>query len=209
MSNLRLVERDYLVFQEVNRWYVILSRHLKDIANFSSQRTCDRRLKKLIEAGFLDRKKYIYGVPYLYFLTRKAKVLIGASTRVEKIRLEQISHDITTLNVAIYLNKVKGIPFQDMLTEKQLHSSDGFSNRKHRPDFIYQINGKTTCVEVELSLKSKDRLEKNIKENFTNYDSQVWIVSDRDCKIATVLNEQSKIYPNIEILDLKEVNNHE
>lgn len=205
MSNFRLVERDYLVFQEVSRWRVVTGKQISILAKFSSQRTCDRRLKKLIEAKFLTRQKIIYGIPSIYSLTYQAKALIGAPLRVEKIRLEQISHDITVLNVAIYFHKVKQIPFADIKTEKQLHSMDGFSNRKHRPDFIYIKDGKTFCVEVELSLKNKDRLVKNIKQDFMNYDFTYWVVTDKENKIAQIIEQNRTIYPNIEILELQKI----
>lgn len=208
MNNFRLVERDLYLFQEVYRWRVILSRHLTALAEFSSQRTCDRRLKKLIEAGFLRRKKYIYGIPYLYFLTHKAQVLIHASTHTPKVKIEQIAHDISVLDTAIFVHDEKAVPFSDMQTEKELHSVDGFSNRRHRPDFIYHQNGKTVCVEVELSLKAKTRLVKNIQQNFMNYDSQLWIVPNLHNKIASVLNEQRKIYSDIDIISLAEVNHY-
>lgn len=208
MSNFRLVERDYLVFQEVARWRVTLSRHLKILAGFSSGRTCDRRLKKLIEAGFLRRKKYIYGIPYLYFLTHKAQVLIHASTHVSKVRIEQIAHDISVLDTAIYVHNEKAVPFSDMQTEKELHGIDGFSNRRHRPDLVFKKDEKTVCVEVELSLKAKTRSEKNIQQNFSNYDKQLWIVPNLHSKIAGILQEQSNIYPEIEIIELSEVNRY-
>lgn len=205
MSNFRLVERDYLIFQEVNRWRVITGKQICILANFPSLRTCDRRLKKLIEAKFLTRQKIIYGIPSIYSLTHRAKILIGLPARTEKIRLEQISHDITVLNVAIYFHKVKQIPFADIKTEKQLHSMDGFSNRKHRPDFIYIKDGKNFCIEVELSLKNKDRLEKNIKQDFMNYDFTYWVVTDRENKIAQIIEQNRTIYPNIEILELQKI----
>lgn len=208
MSNFKLIERDYVVFREVNRWRVTLSRHLKTLAGFSSQRTCDRRLKKLIEAGFLRRKKYIYGVPYLYFLTRTAQVLIHAFTHEPKIRIEQIVHDIAVLDTAIFVHSEKAVPFSDMQTEKELHGIDGFSNRRHHPDFIYQQGRRSVCVEVELSLKARTRLEKNIQSNFSNYDTQLWIVPDRHSKISAILEEQSRIYPNIQIIELSEVKKH-
>lgn len=208
MSNFKLIERDYVVFREVNRWRVTLSRHLKTLAGFSSQRTCDRRLKKLIEAGFLRRQKYIYGVPYLYFLTRTAQVLIHASTHEPKIRIEQIVHDIAVLDTAIFVHNEKNILFTDMQTEKELHGLDGFNNRRHRPDFVYEQDGKSVCVEVELSLKARTRLEKNIQSNFSNYDTQLWIVPDRHSKIAEILEEQSRIYPDIQIIELSEVKKH-
>ncbi len=209
MSNFRLVKRDYLIFNEINRWRVITGKQICVLASFPSLRTCDRRLKKLIENGYITRQKIIYGIPSIYSITHQAKVLIGAPARVEKIRLEQISHDITVLNVAIYFHKIMDISFQDIRTEKQLHSVDGFSNRKHRPDFIYIKDGKTTCVEVELSLKNKDRLEKNIKQDFMNYDFTYWVVTDKENKIAQIIEQNRTIYPNIEILELRQIKEEE
>lgn len=205
ISNFRLVKRDYLVFQEVNRWRVVTGKQISILAEFSSPRTCDRRLKKLIDNGYITRQKIIYGIPSLYSLTHQAKVLIEAPTRTEKIRLEQISHDITVLNVAIYFHKIMDISFQDIRTEKQLHSVDGFSNRKHRPDFTYSKDGKTFCVEVELSLKNKKRLEKNIKHDFVNYDFTFWVVTDKENKIAQIIEQNRTIYPTIEILELRKM----
>lgn len=75
MSNFRLTKRDYLIFNEINRWRVITGKQICIVASFSSPRTCDRRLKKLIEAKFLTRQKIIYGIPNIYSLTHWAKIL--------------------------------------------------------------------------------------------------------------------------------------
>lgn len=191
--------------REIERWRVCQARHIKFLAAFSSQRTCDRRLKKLLACEYINRQKILYGVPYLYFLEAKGKLLINASTRPDKIRVEQIKHDIDVLDTAIYFHHKYGIEFSDMTTEKQLHSQDGFSNRKHRPDFAFKYDNSVICVEVELSLKARQRLENNISDNFTNYDYQLWIVSDDTPKISRIINESKLLYPDIKIIPLKEV----
>ena len=206
IDKIRLVERDYIVFSEIERWRVCQSRHLKCLAGFPSQRTCDRRLKKLLEAGYISRKKILYGIPYLYFLGKKACLIVNTPTnRVSKIRIEQIKHDIDVLDTAIYFHSKHNISYTDMTTEKQLHSADGFSNRHHRPDFIFLQNDSTICVEIELSLKSRTRFENNISENFKNYDFQAWIVSQNTPKIRKILLENQSLYPNIKIFSLEEV----
>ena len=85
-----------------------------------------------------------------------------------------------------------------------MHRQDGFSNRKHRPDFVIADN-KNICIEVEMNLKSKDRFTKNIKDNFMEYDKQIWIVPNNKRKIRDILEESKIIYPNIEICSLDEV----
>ncbi len=205
----RFVERDYEILRETDRWRVITGRQIAEITGFTGQRACDRRLKKLIQAGYLTRQKYLYGFPSIYSLTNTSKTLIHAPKTNAQIRLEQIIHDSYVTDTAIYISKKYDIPFSDITTEKELHRLDGFSNRKHRPDFVYTKNDKTTCVEVELTMKSKNRLERNIKSNFENYDCQLWIVPDQKCNIAKCIYEHQAIYPDILITPLDEVKAYE
>lgn len=210
IKELRLVERDYIVLNEIDRWRVITGRQIAKIAGFPSQRTGDRRLKKLLVAGYIDRKKILYGLPCLYFLTQKGKVLIGAPRYTEKIRIEQIKHDLAVVDTAIYLHQKLGIPYSCIISEKQLHRTDGFAKRRHRPDFVLtDETQKTICAEVELSLKAKERLQKNVKDNFINYDLQIWVVPSMQHKIALLLKAEQTAYNDIEILELSEVQSHE
>ena len=205
---MRVEERDMLILREVERWRVCGSRHIKFLAGFTGQRATDRRLKILIEAEYLERKKYLYGVPSIYFVTPKGKKLIQSNARPEKVKIEQIVHDMTVLDTAIYFMHKESLLLSDITTEKQLHQLDGFGMRKHRPDFIYTKNNETNCVEVELSLKSKPRFESIIKDNFIVYDTQFWIVPDTQSKIKKILADNKRIYANTEIINLEEVKNY-
>lgn len=205
--HMRLTDRDYTVLKQLDRWRFCLSRHIIYLGGFSSQRTTDRRLKMLIEAGYIHRKKILYGVPYLYSLSYKGKVLIHTTLKEEKIRIEKITHDIAVLDTAIYFILKYGVKRDDIVTEKELHRLDGFSIRKHQPDFVVINQNKKTCIEVELTLKAKSRLEKNIQKNFMNYDCQKWIVPNAQIRIKNILEANSLIYP-LEIMDLEEVINY-
>jgi len=202
---LRLVERDYQILRELDRWRFCLSRHIRYLSGFSSQSACDRRLRLLREAGLIDRKRIVYGVPSEYYLTYKGKALLGQSKRLDKIRLEQITHDIAVLDTVIYFMLKEGVPLSDIQSEKQLHGLDGFADRRHRPDFVYSRAEKTYCVEVELSPKSKERFEQNMKDNFDKYDTQYWVVPKAQIKITEMLQRNATTYPNIQIIQLEEV----
>ena len=204
---MKLVERDYRIFREIERWRVCLSRHIQYLTDFTSQRICDRRLSLLIAENFLTRRIVIYGVPSLYLLTWKSKTLILASQKQNKIRLDQIAHDVVVLDVAICFMKYLKLSPADIKTEKQLHQQDGFSKRVHRPDFIFTKDNKTYCVEVELSLKSKSRLDKNLYSNFHNYDYQVWVVGEDTPQLSYLLEKFEIEYPNIKITNVTEVKN--
>ena len=202
---MRLVERDYEILREIDRWKFCLSRHVRYFGRFGSQSACDRRLRLLREAGLIDRKRVIYGVPSEYFLTYKGKALLGQSKRLDQIRLEQITHDIAVLDTVLYFMWKEQVPLSDILSEKQLHGLDGFGNRNHRPDFAFSRDGKNYCVEIELSMKSNGKLEENMKHNFVDYDFQNWIVPHSQVKIREILQKNSNTYPVIEIIELEEV----
>jgi tRNA U54 and U55 pseudouridine synthase Pus10 len=205
---MKLMERDYLILREIERWKYCLGRHIRILAGFTGQRACDRRLRLLIQAKLIERKYVLYGVPGFYNLTHRAKMLVGANKRQDKIRLDHVLHDIAVLDTAIYFSHKYGIPFNSIVTEKQLHSKDGFSVRNHQPDFTFIRNGKTYCVEVELSLKSNDRLEKNVKENFQAYDTQIWVVGVTVPKVVKILGKSKELYDNIEILSMEGINKY-
>ena len=200
-----LVERDYRILKEIERWRFCLSRHIKLLADFDGQRACDRRIKALIEAGYIDRKKVLYGVPSVYFLTHKGKMLIGANKRQDKIRVEKIPHDIAVVETAIYFMLKHEIKLEEITTEKEINSISGFGERKHCPDFVIEKDDKKNCVEVELSLKAKDRFEEIVKSNYSEYDTQFWIVAQSGLKIKKRLEILSETYQNIEIIELEEV----
>jgi len=200
-----LVDRDYRILEDIERFRFCLSRHIKLLAGFEGQRACDRRLKILIEAGYIDRKKVLYGVPSVYFLTHKGKILIGANKRQDKIRVEKIPHDIAVVETAIYFMLKYKINSDEIVTEKELNSKSGFGERKHSPDFIIEKDNKKYCIEVELSLKAKTRFEKIVENNYLEYDTQFWITAKSGVKIKKLLNEMSEKYTNIKTIELEEV----
>lgn len=201
-----LQERDDIIFREINRWRFCLSRHIEKLCGFSTERACNRRLQILREAGYIDRKSVLYGVPRLYFLTHKSKMLIGANKNKQTFRVDQINHNIAVLDTVIYFIQHEGVKSEDIVSDREMQSKDGFSSRRHYPDFMYKEGEKSYCVEIELTLKDKTRLEKNIKKNFIEYDYQIWIVPKNEAGIRKFLQENVKTYPSIaDIIDLESV----
>ena len=205
MSELVVLDRDRKIIREIDRWRVCQGRHIKELAGFSGQRACDRRLRKLVQAGYISREKILYGVAGIYRVTSKGARLEGLSKTRGKIRVEQIRHDIAVLDTAIYLKNERNVAYNEIITEVELHRLDGFGTRKHRPDFVFKQNKKVTCVEIELALKSKNRFENIISSNFIDYDSQIWIVPDLSSKITKTLQNSKIMYSNIEIITLGQV----
>jgi hypothetical protein len=203
---MKLMERDYLILCELKRWGFCLGRHVRFLTNFNGTRACDRRLKILCEAGYIMKKKVLYGVPSLYTITGRGCLLLGASPKKSQIRLENIAHDITVLDMVIFIMDTYNLSLSDIKSEKQLHGEDGFSLRKHRPDFVFRYREKNICVEVELTAKAKDKLLKNLKNNYLEYESQIWLLSASDSKNRNII-ENSGI-SDIKIINCEVVTNY-
>ena len=104
--------------EEIDRWRVCQGRHIKELVGFGGQRACDRRLRKLVQAGYISREKILYGVAGIYRITSKGAKLEGLGNSKSKIRIEQIRHDIAVLDTAIYIGKVQEIEYKDIRTER-------------------------------------------------------------------------------------------
>jgi hypothetical protein len=200
-----LTERDERVIREVARWRGCLGRHVKKVGNFGGTRAADRRLKKLVDEGLLTRKKYIYGLAGIYQATRKAQKLLGLDTYLGTVRLDLATHDMAVVDVYLFLREKLLLPAEAFTSEKEIRHKEGFTVRSHAPDFLYEHMGQSFCVEVELSQKSKERLESNLADNYIKYAGQKWFVPKSNKRVIAWLEEFKGTYPNIEIIDLGEV----
>jgi len=202
---LRLENRDFSILKELYRWKFCLGRHIKALCDFTGARACDRRLKVLIDAKYIERKKVLYGVPSLYYLTKKGKTLLGVSLYQDRDNIARIPHHIAVLDTVCYFKEKHSLKLEDIKSEKELHSVDGFGVRKHKPDFVIVKDNQNIAVEVELTLKAKRRFEENVKSNFLNYNKQIWIVPRTETKISSLLANWQASYDKIEILVLEEI----
>jgi len=202
-KGIELQERDWEILRLVHRFRFCLGRHVQVLCGFSGARATDRRLKLLLEAGYLSRQKYIYGIPYMYTLSHKGRLLLGVNKREDKIRVDRTTHDIYILEAIIYYVLKCGVPISAIESEKELHIKDGFGLRKHQPDFVVSAADGRIAVEVELNPKPKDRMEENIRENYLKYDKQVWITDNS--KVKSLLQIFTQEYSSIEVLQLESV----
>ncbi|MCL2859039.1 MAG: hypothetical protein FWF46_00395 [Oscillospiraceae bacterium] len=202
---MELSARDYKILGNLGKWHFLIASHIEFLAGFPSSRTMYRRLKVLIKEKLIEKQKILYGVPSLYTLAHKGLILLSLNKRKDKIRIELLKHNIHVIDTLIYLMKNKVITdLESVKSEKELNRKNGFSKRTHQPDFVFFKDNKTYCVEVELSLKSTETLEKNLKDNFLKYDNQIWVVEKRNNKIERNIKSLMNKYSDINILCLEE-----
>jgi hypothetical protein len=203
---LQITDRDTAIIKEICKHRFLLARQIRILGKFNGQRACDRRVRKLIDAGYIERKFYITGIARLYTVTRKAVEVFGLDYYTPKIRLDQIFHDIAVVDTVVYLTHNHGIDPASIITERDRKHIAGFSNPIHFADFSYTTqDGKTVCVEVELSAKKQDTLFRNIQKNYKEYDAQIWVIPSDKPKIVESVKRAAQKYGNIEILPLERV----
>jgi hypothetical protein len=199
--SIELTDRDFKVLQLVGRFRFLTGNHIQSFC-FQSERTKERRLKMLVDNHYLHREKVLYGFPFLYTLTHKGRMILGLNKRPDKIRIDRIKHDMIVLDVVILILNKYQITTDVITTEKELHRKDGFGNRKHQPDFTFLYQEKTYAVEIELTVKDKNTLEKNIKQNYMEYDFQLWYIEKQNNKLIRNLGDCTRKYDNIHIFYL-------
>lgn len=195
-----------LIFNNILKWKFLLSRQVKQLCDFNGQRACDRRLLKLTNDGYLNREKVLYGYPFLYYVSLKAYREFSLLYKPNKVRLGEIEHDILVVDTAIYLIKKQLINQNTIVSERELKNKAGYGVREHYPDFVYVDNKqKSHCVELELSLKSYNKLYENVSKNYSNYDCQDWYVFNAKTKIIQNLLKCKQDFNNLNIFDVSEV----
>ena len=142
-------------------------------------------------------------MPYLYTLTHKGRILLGANKREDKIRIDRIAHDSYVLDAVVFYVKKHGLSLADIESEKELHIKDGFGARKHHPDFIVKTGGTRCAVEVELNPKTKIKMEQNVRDNYLTFDRQIWITDEN--RVISLLDNLAGAYSNIDVVRLEEV----
>lgn len=194
----RLVERDRLVLWELERWRVMRAKEIKVLGGFNGDRVMYRRLRLLIDYGYLERKRYIYGMAGIYTITNKGRKELQLPLKNQKVSIALIEHDLAVVDSYIYFKKRFSLDRKQVTSEKELR--EDFKPGTHYPDFVFAIDDKTYCVEVEFTLKNKTRLENNIKSNYLKYDTQYWIIKKDSVRLMKLLQVFEETYPNIEIL---------
>jgi len=121
---MKLTDRDWEILKLVHRFRFCLSRHVRVLCGFDAERTANQRLKLLFDAWYLNRKKYLYGIPYMYTLSHKGRILLGVNKREDKIRVDRITHDIYIIEAIIYYVRKYGVSLAEIESEKELHIKD-------------------------------------------------------------------------------------
>ena len=130
-------------------------------------------MRRLVEFGLLERTQTAIGDPTLISATRDGITYVGLGLRPPRIRIGEVHHWLTCADVAIDLERRYGA--ERLLTERELRFDAQLTGRPigagklgetlngswrlHWPDLAVRTDEGLVVYEVELTPKSKRRLQ--------------------------------------------------
>ena len=203
ISSLQLTERDVQILVFINEFGFCTLQHLETQFCFKKPRS-SQIMRRLVNAGLVVYDRIFYERPGVYHLTQKGARYTGLPP-LKRIPLGNYIHEITLLDV--YLKLKIDYPDALWISERRLKQDKFFESVKkggHISDgmLVFQ-GGLRVAIEVELTLKSRERLEQIFKNYGTQFEiNEVWYYCAES--IMAPLRKGAMNMPWIQIFSLKE-----
>ncbi|GHV48768.1 hypothetical protein FACS1894204_13160 [Synergistales bacterium] len=170
----RITERDRQIIALINKFGFFTADRLSKIYAISQNRIY-RRLKVLHDNKLLQYKRFLNAYPGVYWPTKDGKELSDSQlTPIHAPRIATFEHELRVIDVYIsvkekYGDSVQWITAREIISNRIAEARDAKEVlqvlKSKIPDAILIRENKKFAVEVELSVKSRQRLKKIL----TNY----------------------------------------
>lgn len=166
-----LTERDLAILRWINGHGIADARKVSEKFAIYQQKTY-LRLKRLVDAGLLKHERILFGKPGVYYLTKAGVEASGSElTVINKVVLSTMEHDLKLVDLSIFLEKERGGKWVTA-REIMLHKVTSAKNKIERlkllktrtADGLLVTEEQTFAVELELTMKSQQRLKKIIED---------------------------------------------
>ena len=194
---MRITERDKKVLRAINRFGYADARFVSSYFNWHKKLTY-RRLNKLTQHNFLHFDWIFQGKAGVYRVTRSgAELSQDHLPPVRRINLATYDHQLRVLSLSLRLLDEHGGEF---VSERDLRHQLGINtnnSKVHVPDGVLILNEQRVAIEVELSVKSQQRIEKILHHYRKDFSYQsVWYY----CGTQEVQNKIDRINTNDELI---------
>lgn len=159
------------------------------------------RVKKLVDGGYLERRRVLHKEARVHWLTKQAEQVIGDDLiRLRHVNLGTYFHDLMLVDLSLFLEKTTGFQF---VPERRLRIEKAGSiiGRNGRlPDGILITKDKPIAIELELTVKGKRRLSRILNDYAMNFEfDEVWYFTNN----PYVFNAITKLLPEHSNIKLK------
>lgn len=175
MKTIQITQRDMKLLRWINAVGYVQIKHIAHYLQVSLP-TAYERMQKLIHSHFVVHHQLFHGEPGVYRVTHEGvKLSFSPMPPLRRVNLATYRHDLMVLTVSQSLLKQYGGVF---LSERQLRHEAGilkFNANEHMSDGLLVYDDSRIAIEVELTKKSKQRLEKIIHYYLKRFDvKEVW-----------------------------------
>lgn len=168
--------RDVAILQFINQAGFCNIAHIEQRFSLHAPRSY-QVMKRLINALLVKHERIFHGKQGIYRLTHKGALYTDLPP-LHRIPLATYRHDLLLIDLQFHLNKK--YPDAAWISERQLRHDkyhDGIGKKGHIADALltFDNENKKIAIELELSFKNRDRLEKILKAYGTQFDiNEVW-----------------------------------
>jgi len=203
------MERDILLFKWMNGHGFVTADQINRFLKVAKT-TGYRRIKKLVDHGYIQKEKILHGAGAVHYITKQAKAASGDDlTILQNISLGGYVHDLTLVNLALDLSEKYEVNF---IPERRLRFWGGLGGvgiEGHIPDGVLEFSEKKKwAIELELSVKAASRLKKIIDGYASNfeYEEVHYFVNDNTVKNAVQKAITSSGVDHVKIHNMGEEN---
>ena len=172
---MRLTERDLELLRWINGHGFVTARQVAEWMGASRQ-AAHRRLGLLHREGYLLRERLFHGEDRAYHVSALGQEASGDGlSRLEMISPATYRHNRMLVDLAQTVISKTGGHFTPERRLRQERAKDGLSRDSHVPDGLLQIKGKKPiAIELELTAKSRRRLEAIVDDYLRSDLGEVW-----------------------------------
>lgn len=141
-----------------------------------------RRIRKLVEGGYLERDRILHGQAKIHRVTRKGTKISGdALPPLTDINFGTFRHDLVLVDLALTLEEQTGGVFTPDRRIRHHEGLIGVGQRGHVADgYLHIGEDEPIAIELELTVKSRGRIRAIVKKYSSNLSiKEVWYYTDR------------------------------
>ncbi|WP_371375237.1 replication-relaxation family protein [Sporomusa aerivorans] len=203
-KSVRLTERDLSIMIWINSHRVVTVEQLRRRFGMSLL-AAKKRLYELRTAEYLVYEKVFQNKLGVYRVAPKGIAVTNDEFSTCKIRLGSYDHDLALVDLAIALEQRENAIW---ITDRQIRHENGLKGvgvKGHSPDGILKLKtGEKIAVELELSMKGTNRLEKILKEYNSGQYKEVWYFVKSEAIATKILSGVGSLIRVFLLPDMRE-----
>ena len=200
---MRLTERDIEIIQFINEFGFCEMNQIEEKFFLNKPRNYEI-MRRLVKNGFVNHERIFFRRPGIYYASAKGSGYTDLPV-VDRLLTNQYIHQISIIKVYLKLQQL--YPDASWISERRLKHEkfyDGIGKTGHISDGIFLFpDGRRIAIEVEMSVKGKNRIEKILREYGADLSiKEVWYYCSK--RVISAVTSVATKMPFVKIFSLEE-----